>query len=67
MLGAVGVAIAAAVLEILAGSPTAASSDAAAINTVLRAGAALAFTGAVALLVFGRHHPDPLPQAGEGG
>jgi hypothetical protein len=55
MLGAVGVAIGAAILEILAGSPMAASSNAAAINTVLRAGAALAFAGAVALLLFGRN------------
>ena len=54
MLGAVGVAIGAAVLELLAGSASAAASDAAAINTVLRAGAALAFAGAVALLAFGR-------------
>ena len=61
MLGAVGVAIAAAVLELLAGSPSAAGSDAAAINAVLRTGAALAFVGAVCLLAFGRHHtPDPL-------
>ena len=58
MLGAVGVAIGAAVLEILAGSPMAASSNAAAINTVLRAGAALAFVGAVALLLFGRKGPS---------
>ena len=54
MLGAVGVAIGAAMLEVLAGSPAAAGSDAAAIDTVLRAGAALAFVGAVALLAFGR-------------
>lgn len=57
MLGAVGVAIAAAVLELLAGSAQAATTDAAAINTVLRAGAVLAFVGAVALLVFGRKGP----------
>jgi Na+/melibiose symporter-like transporter len=68
MLGAVGVAIGAAAIEILAGSPTAASTNAAAIDTVLRAGAALALVGAVALLLFGRRpHPNPLPQAGEGG
>jgi MFS family permease len=57
MLGAVGVAIGAAALEVLAGSPMAAGSDANAINTVLRAGAALAFAGAVALLAFGRSRP----------
>jgi MFS family permease len=62
MLGAVGVAIAAAVLELLAGSPSAAGSDAAAINAVLRTGAALAFVGAVCLLAFGRHPtPDVVP------
>ena len=54
MLGAVGVAIGAAVLELIAGSPEAAAGDAMAINVVLRAGAALAFVGAVALLAFGR-------------
>jgi hypothetical protein len=58
MLGAVGVAIGAAVLELLAGSPEAAAGDAAAIDTVLRAGAALAFVGAACLLLFGRHGPD---------
>ncbi len=57
MLGAVGVAIAAAMLELIAGSPQAAASDAAAINIVLRAGAALAVVGAVALLLFGRRAP----------
>ena len=55
MLGAVGVAIGAAVIEILAGSAQAGSTNAAAINNVLRAGAVLAFLGAVALLVFGRN------------
>lgn len=55
MLGAVGVAIGAAVLELLAGSPSAAGGDAAAINIVLRAGALLAFVGALCLLAFGRH------------
>lgn len=57
MLGAVGVAIAAAMLEIIAGSPEAAAYDAAAIDVILRAGAALAFAGAVGLLLFGRHPP----------
>ena len=62
MLGAVGVAIGAAVLELIAGSPEAASSDAAAINDVLRAGAALAIVGAVCLLAFGRNRtPDVAP------
>jgi sugar phosphate permease len=55
MLGALGTAIAAAMLEPLAGSVAAAGADAAAINTVLRAGAVLAFAGAIALLSLG--HP----------
>jgi MFS family permease len=54
MLGAVGVAIAASVLELLSGSAAAAASDERAIDTVLRAGAVLAFVGAVGLLAFGR-------------
>ncbi len=58
MLGAVGVTIAASVLELLAGSARAAGSDASAINVALRSGAALAFAGAVCLLAFGRRHPD---------
>jgi Na+/melibiose symporter-like transporter len=57
MLGAVGVAIGAAMLELIAGSPQAAASDAAAIDVVLRAGAALAAVGAIALLLFGRRAP----------
>ena len=62
MLGAVGVAIGAAVLELLAGSPSAAGADASAINQVLRAGAVLAFVGAICLLAFGRHGtPDAVP------
>ena len=54
MLGAVGVAIAAAVLELLAGSPEAAASDVAGLHAILRAGAVLAFAGAIALVMFGR-------------
>jgi len=54
LLGAVGVAIAAAMLELLAGSAQAAGSDRAAIDTVLRAGAVLAAAGASGLLAFGR-------------
>ena len=50
----VGVAIAAAVTELIAGSPQAAASDARALDMILRAGAALAFAGAIALLLFGR-------------
>ncbi len=54
MLGAVSVAIAAAMVELLSGSVAGAAGDAGAINTVLRAGAVLAFAGAIALLAFGR-------------
>jgi Na+/melibiose symporter-like transporter len=53
MLGAVGVAIAAAVCELVAGSPEAAASDAHALDVILRAGAVLAFVGAVGLMMFG--------------
>lgn len=54
MLGAVAVAIAASMLEVLAGSPAAAASDPRAINIVLRVGAGLALAGAIALFAFGR-------------
>jgi Na+/melibiose symporter-like transporter len=54
MLGAVGVAIAAAVCELVAGSPEAAASDTHALDVILRAGAVLAFVGAVGLMTFGR-------------
>jgi MFS family permease len=54
MLGAVSVAIAAAMLELLSGSVEGAASDASAINTILRAGAVLAFIGAAGLFAFGR-------------
>ena len=54
MLGAVSVAIAAAMVELLSGSVAGAASDGAALNTVLRAGGVLAFAGALGLLAFGR-------------
>ena len=54
LLGAVGVAIAAAALEVIAGSAEKAASDPAAIHLVLRAGAVLAAAGACGLLAFGR-------------
>jgi MFS family permease len=59
MLGAVSVAIAAAMLELLSGSVDGAASDAAAIDTILRAGAVLAFIGAAGLFAFGRR-PAPM-------
>jgi EmrB/QacA subfamily drug resistance transporter len=55
MLGGVSVAIAASVLELLAGSPQAAASDEHALDVILRSGAVLAFVGAAGLLLFGRH------------
>ena len=61
MLGAVSVAIAATVLELLSGSVRAAASDAAAIETVLTAGAVLALAGALSLLIFGRGSAPPIP------
>jgi hypothetical protein len=48
------VAIAAAMLELLSGSIKGAASDGAAIDTILRAGAVLAFVGAIGLFAFGR-------------
>jgi MFS family permease len=59
MLGAVGVAIAAAVCELVAGSPEAAASDAHALDVILLAGAVLAFVGAVGLMMFGRPRATP--------
>ncbi len=54
MLGAVSVAIAAAMVELLSGSVAGAAADGPALNTILRAGAVLAFAGALGLLAFGR-------------
>jgi MFS family permease len=54
LLGAVAVAIAAAVLELLSGSAATAASDAEALDIVIRAGGVLAVLGAVGLLAFGR-------------
>jgi hypothetical protein len=62
MLGAVGVAIAAAVCELVAGSPEAAASDAHALDVILLAGAVLAFLGAIGLMMFGRPRATPLGQ-----
>ena len=60
MLGAVSVAIAAAMLELLSGSVAGAASDASALNTILRTGAMLAVLGAAGLLAFGRQRSTPL-------
>ena len=62
MLGAVGVAIAAAVCELVAGSAEAAASDAHALDVILLAGAVLAFVGAVGLMMFGRPRATPMGQ-----
>jgi EmrB/QacA subfamily drug resistance transporter len=61
MLGAVAVAIAASMLEVLAGSPAGAASDPRAINIVLRVGAGLALFGAIALYAFGRAPANEKP------
>jgi hypothetical protein len=66
MLGAVSVAIAASVLELLAGSAQAAASDEHALNVILRSGAALALAGAAGLVLFGRQRAVP-PMAGTAG
>jgi MFS family permease len=63
MLGAVSVAIAAAVCELVAGSPEAAASDAHALDVILLAGAALAFVGALGLMMFGGPPATALDQA----
>jgi len=62
MLGAVGLAIPAAVCEVIAGSPEAAASDAHALDVILLAGAVLAFVGAVGLMMFGRPRATRLGQ-----
>jgi hypothetical protein len=59
MLGAVAVAIAASMLDVIAGSPAAAASDPRALNIVLRVAAGLALAGAVALFAFGRRGHQP--------
>jgi Na+/melibiose symporter-like transporter len=61
MLGAVGVAIAASMLELLSGSVGNAASHVPALHAVLRAGALLAAVGGLGLLVLGR------PRAGAPG
>ncbi len=63
MLGAVGVAIGATALDLLSGSAASASADTEALDTVLRAGAVLAFVGAVSLLLLGRRR-EPQVVAG---
>ena len=62
MLGAVGVAITAAMCELIAGSPEAAASDAHAIDVILLAAAVLAFVGAAGLMMFGRPPATPVGQ-----
>jgi hypothetical protein len=61
----VSVAIAAAMVEVLSGSVAGAASDVAALDTVLRTGAVLAFAGAIVLLAFGRlpQHPQTTESA----
>src|SRR5262249_41086053 len=66
MLGAVSVAISAAMLELLSGSVAGAASDAPALNIILRAGAALALGGAVVLIGLGRPRAQVQPGVGQG-
>lgn len=62
LLGAVAVAIAAAVLDLLSGSASTAASDSEALDVVIRAGGVLAVAGAVGLLAIGRRR-SPTPAA----
>ncbi|MFI1153360.1 MFS transporter [Streptomyces sp. NPDC020817] len=61
LLGAMAVAVAATVLEVLSGSEQAAASDAAAIETVLRGAALLSLLGAAGLLPLIRRQRAPHP------
>ncbi|MER6776213.1 MULTISPECIES: MFS transporter [unclassified Streptomyces] len=61
LLGAMAVAVAATVLEVLSGSEQAAASDGAAIETVLRGAALLSLVGAAGLLPLIRRQRAPHP------
>jgi MFS family permease len=61
MLGAIGVTVAATILEVVSGSASTAAADSDAIKVVLFGVAALNFAGGVGLATFGR----PRPQAQE--
>ncbi|MEV0990289.1 MFS transporter [Streptomyces sp. NPDC049949] len=63
LLGAMAVAVAATVLEVLSGSEQAAASDGAAIETVLRGAALLSLVGAAGLLPLIRRQRAPHPAA----
>lgn len=62
LLGAVAVAVASTVLEVISGSVEGAASDGSAIETVLRAAALLAVLGAAALAAVVRRVPVPAPE-----
>ncbi|MFE2270818.1 MFS transporter [Streptomyces lavendulae] len=62
LLGAVAVAVASTVLEVISGSAEGAASDGSAIETVLRAAALLAVLGAAALAAVVRRVPVPAPE-----
>jgi EmrB/QacA subfamily drug resistance transporter len=66
LLGAVAVAIAAAVLDLLSGSAATAASDAEALDIVIRAGGVLAVLGAAGLLAFGRSRSPTAAAEGAG-
>jgi hypothetical protein len=59
MFGAIGVAVAATVLEVVSGSASAAAEDSDAIKSVLIGIAALNLAGAVALVTLGRPRARP--------
>ncbi|MFK0046353.1 MFS transporter [Streptomyces sp. NPDC090741] len=63
LLGAMAVAVAATVLEVLSGSEQRAASDGPAIESVLRVAALLSLAGAAGLLplIRGQRAPDPAP------
>ncbi|MEU8777914.1 MFS transporter [Streptomyces sp. NPDC048606] len=66
LLGAVAVAVASTLLEVISGSATRAASDGAAIETLLRGAAALAVLGAAAMAAVGRRDPERAPGQGPG-
>jgi MFS family permease len=65
MLAAIGVTIAATILEVVSGSASTAASDTDAINAVFLGTAVLNFAGAVALITLGRPRQQPEDVAAE--
>jgi MFS family permease len=65
MLGAIGVTVAATVLEVVSGSANTAAQDSDAIKAVLLGAAVLNFAGAVGLVTLGRPRDEPQEVAAE--